>query len=120
MSGIEQSQEATWLSILRDQCEQTTISEVARKLDYSRPTISLVLSGKYIGNTDLIAAKVIAKFTDYVHCPHQGCDLRQDQCEDNQSRAMPTSDPQALRQWIACRGGCPNSFHTLDDEADHA
>lgn len=116
MSGIEQR----WLRILRDQCNQTSISDVARQIGYSRPTISLVLSGDYNGGTGKIAAKVIATFTDSVQCPFLGADITQAVCHDHQSRAMPTSDANALRHWIFCRNECPYSHHSIDDDKSHA
>ncbi|KQI69402.1 hypothetical protein AN189_02985 [Loktanella sp. 3ANDIMAR09] len=112
--------EEPWRAILRAQAEKTSITDVARQLGYSRPAISLVLSGDYAGATGKIAAKVIACFTDSVHCPHLTATISQARCGDHQSRAMPTSDPDALRHWIACRSGCPNSHHGTDDEVDHA
>lgn len=120
MSGIEQAQEERWMRILREQCDQTSISDVARQIGYSRSTISLVLSGNYNGGTSKIAAKVIVTFTDFVRCPHLACDITQAVCRDHQSRPMPTSHPKALRHWIACRNGCPNSFQSIEDETSHA
>lgn len=120
MSGIIQEQEDRWMSILREQCEQTSITDVARQLEYSRSTISLVLAGKYNGGTSKIAAKVVLTFTHFVHCPHLRGDITQAACRDHQSRPMPTSQPKALRHWVACRNGCPNSFHSIEDEKSHA
>lgn len=120
MSGIENLQSQKWLLVLKDEVRKTNISDVARQLGYSRPTISLVLSGNYNGGTDLIAAKVIAAFTELVQCPYLDCDLPQAKCGDFQSRPMPTSDPQALRHWVACRSGCANGFHTIEEEKRHA
>ena len=119
MSGVEQHEEENWLRILRDQCEQSSITEVAAKLGYGRSAVSLVLSGKYPGGTSKIAAKVIGTFTDNVHCPHLGHDILQSTCADHQSRRMPTSDPAALRHWMSCRGGCPISNHSIEDDQGH-
>lgn len=120
MSGIEQQQVQRWFLVLKSEVAKTSIADVARQLGYSRPTISLVLSGNYNGGTDLIAAKVIAAFTELVQCPFLDCDLAQAKCGDLQSRPMPTSDPQALRHWVACRSGCPNGFHSIEEEKRHA
>lgn len=120
MSGIEQRDEDRWMHILRSQCEESTITDVAVKLGYNRSTISQVLSGTYRGGTSKIAAKVIGTFTDSIQCPHLGCDITQKACADHQSRKMPTSDPAALRHWIACRGGCEFSYHSIEDDQGHA
>lgn len=115
MSDISNITTERWFEILTQQCETTSITEVARKLEYARPTVSLVLSGNYKGGTDTFAAKVIATFTDHVRCPHLGCDITQGDCRDHQSRAMPTSNPETLRLWMACRNGCPNCLLDMED-----
>lgn len=120
MSRLEELSDQRWFQVLQAEIKKTSISDVARQLGYSRPTISLVLSGAYNGGTDRIAAKVIAAFTELVQCPFLGCELAQVKCGDFQSRPMPTSDPEALRHWVACRTGCPNSFHSLEEEKCHA
>jgi hypothetical protein len=116
----EQVNDERWLDILHEQAEKSTITEIARQLDYSRTSISLVMSGRYDGSTAKIAAKVIEIFTDRVSCPHFGCDLTKAVCGDHQSRQMPTSDAAALRLWMACRNGCPNCDLSMDDEARNA
>lgn len=120
MSRLEKLAAQRWFQVLQSEVKKTSISDVARQLGYSRPAISLVLSGKYDGGTKLIAAKVIAAFTELVQCPYLDCDLPQAKCGDYQSRPMPTSDPQALRHWVACRSGCPNGFHSIEEEKRHA
>ena len=113
------SNDDEWMRILRDQCGKSSITEVAEKLGYGRSAISLCLSGKYPGGTSKIAAKVIGTFTEHVHCPHLDHAILQAVCADHQSRRMPTSDPAALRHWMACRGGCPLSYHSIEDDQGH-
>jgi hypothetical protein len=120
MSGVEQHDEERWMRILRDQCDLTSITNVAEKVGYGRSAISLALSGKYPGGTAKIAAKVIATFTDCVQCPYLDLDITQATCADHQSRAMPTSDPAALRHWMTCRTKCPFSYHSVEDDKGHA
>lgn len=120
MSGIEPLKDQRWFKVLQSEVEKTSISDVARQLDYSRTAISLVLSGNYNGGTNLIAAKVIAAFTELVQCPFLGCELAQAKCADFQSRPIPTSDPKALRHWVACRSGCVNCVHSFEEEKRHA
>lgn len=112
--------EEMWFRVLKRECEASTISEVAKALGYDRAAISLVLSGKYKAGTARVAAKVISTFTDYVQCPFVEESIPQPDCEDYQSRAMPTSDPQALRHWMKCRTGCPYSFHDIKEEGRNA
>lgn len=120
MSGVEQADEQAWMRILREQTDKTSISDVARQIGYSRPTVSLVLSGDYKGGTGKIAAAVIAKFTNHVQCPFLGYAIEQAECGDHQSRPMPTSDPHALRHWHACQDGCPYNYQSEKREAEHA
>lgn len=123
MSGnttIEQSQYPEWLTILCQKCQESTIADVARQIGYSRTAVSLALSGKYEGGTGNIEAAVMGAFTGTVHCPYLGCDITQAACGDHQSQFMPTSDPNALRHWMACRSGCPHSNHSIDEDKDYA
>lgn len=116
----EQVNSERWLDILRAETKKSSISEVARQLGYSRPSISLVMSGRYVGSTEKIEAKVIETFTDRVSCPHLGHDITKAVCGDHHSRQMPTSDAAALRHWMTCRNGCSNCALTVDGEARNA
>lgn len=120
MQGQQTIESADWLAILKREVEKTSITQVAEKLGYARPTISLVMSGKYGGSTDKIAALVITTFTDYVQCPFLGQNIERDECVDHQSRGMPSSDPAALKHWMRCRTDCPYSYHSLEEERRHA
>jgi hypothetical protein len=95
-----------WLELLKKAVADTSITAVADKLDVSRTTISLVLSGKYPAKTDRIAAKVLDTFARLT-CPHTGVEITHADCRATSSGAVPTSSPQAMRQWRACQD-CPN------------
>ncbi|MEX3629341.1 MAG: hypothetical protein VB138_07455 [Burkholderia sp.] len=51
-----------WLAMLREAVAATSQTDVAKLLDVSRTTVSLVLSGKYPGKTDRVAARVLKTF----------------------------------------------------------
>lgn len=115
MSRLDELRSQNWFQALNEHVGKSTISEVARQIGYSRSTVSLVLSGKYDGGTDAIAAKVLETFTDHVTCPFLSADITVGSCNDYQSRPMPTSHPRDLDHWMACRDGCPHSAHSLGD-----
>lgn len=91
-----------WLAILKQAVEATSMTAVASKLDVSRTTISLVLSGKYPAKTDKIAAKVLDMFAR-ITCIHTGAEITHAECRALSTSAVPTSSPQAMRHWRACQ-----------------
>lgn len=119
MSRIDEQQAEKWFQVLSEEVKKATISEVARKIGYSRTAVSLVLSGKYVGETTAIASKVLETFTNHVSCPFLEKDINKGDCNDYQSRPMPTSHPRHLDHWMACRDGCPHSVQSLEGP-DHA
>ena len=98
--------EAPWLARLRAECARTSINAVALRLGYARTSISLVLAGRYPGQTDRVERKVERIFGALVTCPHRKTSIEPDDCRSTRRGPMPTSDPVRLRQWSACRA-CP-------------
>ena len=96
---------ADWQALLAAEAARTSIAAVARRLGYSRTSISLVLAGKYPGGTDNVAAAVLATF-GRTTCPHLGRAVAPDECAQNGGR-VPTASPAALRLWRACQT-CPH------------
>ncbi|WP_321448443.1 MarR family transcriptional regulator [uncultured Cohaesibacter sp.] len=79
---------------------------VADELDVSRTQISLYLAGKYEqagGRVDRLEAKIIAAYSNRVFCPHLASDIKQSDCVDCRTASIPTSDPELLKRWIACK-----------------
>lgn len=93
----------TWLDILRHEAARTSVADVARRIGYARPSVSLVLNGRYPGGTAKIAARVVAVFCDRILCPHLERDLAQEDCAAFRSRPVPQSDPAEFRHWNACQ-----------------
>lgn len=79
---------------------------VAEMLGYSRPAISMALSGTYKADTAGLRARIMAVLVDQVLCPHLGRAIAPDECADLAARPMSTSNRDALKQWQACRA-CP-------------
>jgi hypothetical protein len=92
----------TWLILLQQAVEKSSITAVADKLVVSRTAISLVLAGKYPAKTDKIAAKVLDMYAR-ITCPHTGVEISHAECRTLSTSAVPTSSPQAMRHWRACQ-----------------
>lgn len=90
-----------WTTLLREQVDARSITAVAADLGVSRTAVSLVLSGKYRGKTDRMAARVLDVFSR-VPCPCSGDLVDSAECA-RRSGAMPTSSPGALRWWRMCQ-----------------
>jgi len=97
-----------WLTLLaEDVARSGSRAATARRIGISRAAVSLLLSGRYPGSTDKMAAKVLAALAGRVPCPHDGADIARAACADRAASAMPMSSPAALRAWMACRR-CPH------------
>lgn len=95
-----------WLELLHAQVAASSRQAVADALGVSRTAISLLMSGKYPGKTDNMAARVVDVFSR-VQCPHSGQMVSPGECAQR-AASMPTSSPGALRWWRACQT-CPHA-----------
>ena len=95
-----------WLDQLRMEVEASSKAAVARRMDVSRTTISLLCGGNYGAKTDRMRERFEVAFDHPVECPHLGAKLARVACEDMRSRPMPANDPRLLRHWTACKS-CP-------------
>ncbi len=100
----------TWMDLLQRAVDASSMGKVAADLGLGRPTISLVLAGKYPARTDRIAARVIGMY-GHVQCPFLEEEITGAKCQEYSSRSAPTSSPFAMRHWRACQG-CPNRRQT--------
>lgn len=79
---------------------------VADRMGISRSAVSLYLAGRYGevgGRVDRFEALAIAAFGEKAVCPHLGTALSTTECERFRTRALPQSDADALKHWLACR-----------------
>ncbi|SDQ17982.1 hypothetical protein [Pseudovibrio sp. Tun.PSC04-5.I4] len=91
---------------------------VADELGVSRTAVSLYLAGKLEANggrIDRFERRAIERFCDRIMCPFLGSDISQANCQSNCERAIPTSDPAALRHWSACKR-CPFNSALMEQE----
>jgi hypothetical protein len=81
------------------------LAEVAKELDLSRTTVSLVANNKYPGRLDNFAKRVIEVY-DAFDCPHLGSRVTGAACSQYALRQAPTSSAREARHWRACQA-CP-------------
>lgn len=94
-----------WLALVREEAARTSIAAVAKRLEYSRTTISQVLSGTYPVDPARIAARAVAVLEPVVEvsCPHLGRVIEVAECQTFATRRAPTHNPMAMNHWRACR-----------------
>jgi hypothetical protein len=97
-----------WLSALHEQCQGRQIEDVAAELGYSRTSISLVLHGKYPGDTKHIQAAVERVYPgDTVDCPVLGV-LARERCQFHQAKPFGgASGGLRVQLYMSCKI-CPN------------
>ncbi len=89
--------------------EGATIADVARKVGYSRPSLSMYLAGRYPGGTEAIEAAIVEALGCRVACPGTGGrEIAGHQCRDRTAQPMPTGNPAEFQAWLACRA-CPHN-----------
>lgn len=99
------SEQADWMSLLQQATAEASTRSVAEKLGYSPTAVSLVLSGKYKGKTDRIAARVLEVYA-VTHCPHRAAEITLEICKQTAFGKAPTHNPGKMAQWRACQK-CP-------------
>lgn len=91
-----------WKTLLQQQVGAAGVGETARTLSVSRAAVSLLANGKYPGNTERMAERIVAIFGT-VMCPQTENHIPRTTCMDMAGLPMPTSSPAALRQWRTCK-----------------
>ncbi len=103
-----------WIDLLRAAVAATSAAAVAKRINLSRTTISLLLTGKYPAKTlDAVERKVRDAF-ETRHCPHLNTVLTGDACRWYRDRPIPRSSARDLRHWRACQT-CPHNLHIQKD-----
>ncbi|WLT30757.1 hypothetical protein [Geothrix sp. PMB-07] len=97
-----------WLEILRAQVAARGLGAVAKGIDYSKTTISLVLNGKYNSDTSHLETAVLKAYGT-VLCPFEERSLSASDCQNWQSSEAPTSSAWSLRHWAACQSCIHNT-----------
>jgi len=108
-----------WLTLLKaERAKGTSIAEIARRADMKRPSVSMLLSGRYPAQSlDLVGrkhgAKIVRNFRGAQLCPHLRRSITRDECLDHASAPMSASNIERMRQSEACRR-CPHNPLTTE------
>ncbi len=98
--------DALWLQLLKQAINDTGNHQVvADKLNICRASVSLAARGKYPAKTDKIEARVLDVYAR-ITCIYTGVEITHAECRTFSTASVPTSSPQAMRQWRACQS-CP-------------
>lgn len=92
------------LGVLREAIKATgSIAAVARRLGYSRPALSSLLSGSYPADTRQLRALIMETFGGRLRCPHLAEEIAAADCAWHRSRPIPTSRRSEVEHWLACK-----------------
>lgn len=94
---------ADWIELLKAEVERTNVTQAAKRIGYARPSVSLAIRGKYPAGVAKMKAAVLKALADHIVCPVTGVALSRLEFDAIVGAPMPTSNPAALRQWIAIR-----------------
>ena len=98
-----------WVIALAEACNRESQAAIARRIDYSSPTVSQVLSNSYPGDMSRFEAAVRgALMAETVTCPAQGA-IAINVCLVWQKKPFDTTNSFRIRMYQACRNGCPHS-----------
>jgi hypothetical protein len=105
-----------WVDLLKAEVAKpgASIASVAREIDMSRPSLSMLLAGSYPARIDKVSAKygakVMARYRSQVLCPHQKKGISVGECCAHASGPMPMNNHDELRQWAACQRCAQNTI----------
>ena len=91
-----------WFALLKARIAAASLRQVAAELGYSGTTLSLIVHGRYAGETDRVAAAVAARY-ETVACPYQGKTIPLHECRSTAQGKAPTHNPMKMQQWLACQ-----------------
>ena len=93
-----------WIAAVKEEAEQDgcSLTLIAEKIGYARPSLSLAVNGGYVGSTDKIRDAYIA-YRKQVMCPYVHETVSRQYCIDHATGDAPTHHPAKLRHWQACQ-----------------
>lgn len=97
-----------WFQLLSQAVEESSTTAVAARLSagytktYSRPAISQIMNGIYLGKPDKIAARVM-EVLDRWPCPYLNTDITAEDCRAVHTGETPSHDPARLSHRRVCR-----------------
>ena len=91
------------LTLLKQKVNDLTQGEVAKRLGYSKATISLVVNEKYNGDLNSVLSKVKEVFGGLkVNCPVLG-EIDLAECAENKRQPFSATNPLRVRLFKACK-----------------
>ena len=98
-----------WFKLLQEALDgelpggrKNSITAIAAKIGYSRPALSQIVNGIYIGRPDAIAAAVLAHLGRR-QCPYLQTEIGADDCRAVWLAATPSHDHASLAHRRMCR-----------------
>lgn len=107
-----------WIIALAEACNADTQSNVGKRLGYSGPTVSQVLSNSY-RNGDMERFETVVRgalMAETVTCVVTKDEIGRDVCLGWQKRPFSTASANAVRMYHGCRSGCPHSRLTPSED----
>ena len=98
-----------WVITLAEACDEKDQGRISSVVGYSAATVSQVLSNSYKGDMKRFRTAVEGALMDFtVNCPVLG-ELPANYCLTYQRRPFAATNPERVKLYKACRGGCPHS-----------
>ncbi|MBW7998408.1 MAG: helix-turn-helix transcriptional regulator [Candidatus Glassbacteria bacterium] len=91
-----------WLELLKREVADTSQARAAARIGYSPATVNLIMHGKYEGNLENVAAKVLAALGT-VECPWLGREIHAARCAAYSTRPVPSNSPEEVKFWRHCQ-----------------
>jgi hypothetical protein len=99
--------DTAWFAGLMDEVRRSNKTVVARKMGFSRSSISQVCNGcGPYGNGDASTERIESAYRrqyEQLACPHTGMQVGIAHCRDTALRRAPTHNPLQMQQWQACQ-----------------
>lgn len=94
------------IQLLKEACDNTSQSSVAKKIGYSPTVVNLVLKGSYTGDMNKVRRVIRTRLgISHVDCPILGV-IENEKCVTEQSKPFSSANSHRVRMFKACMN-CP-------------
>lgn len=101
--------EPLWIRTLREQCDETSQTQVAKEIGYSNAVVNQVLKATYKGDVKKVEQAVRGRYLgETVGCPVMG-ETPANVCIEVQRQPYAATNRQRVQLFRACRSGCTYS-----------
>jgi len=92
------------LRLFRARCEELSQAEVARRIDCSTSTVSMIYHGKYRAAPDEVLRRFEREFcATTIRCPEMRMEISLKRCAEERATPLNGSSPRRIRMHRACR-----------------